>query len=668
MVPLSSKMMQLSKQMAVILACLSLSAPAWSNIEQSLDAVDKLIRMRDYSTAVLQLQSLAKKGDPEAEYRLAGLYRVGKGVARDLDKARDLYLKSARAGHADAQYSLALLIEKSGRSSASRSEARRWYEKSAAQGNRLATVKLERWGKSARDVDLQISQAGVFDAIQHNDEDLIDSLIAKGYDLNLSDAQGNTTVMAAMLAGWPRLTRTLIANTQQFDQANVRGSRPLHLASSRDYEGIVRLLLDKNVDIDQADARGDTALMLAIKNGNIEIARLLLERGARYDLRNQKNKSAVDLAYNSENPESEALFAGLGIEPRAVAETKTAVTLDEFKLRVEQQGARYSGWPLINIAIELGETGITNQIIAQGPDFGASDPDGNHALHVAARKGDTGMLGRLVSAGVNVNATNLRNETALYLATESGCLKCVQLLLKKKADPSIATKSEVTALELAVQKNHSKIALQLLKSDTSYAGIHRVLLLALREKKENLANALIKRDNRLAELDKKKRSVLWHSADQGLVSTTGYLLDTGRFNVNGEDVNGHSALTQAIKNGHVTISRMLIDNRADVSGQTDEGNTMLMLAVLAKTPDMVEYLLTREVELNSRNKLGDTALILAAGSGQNQIVEMLINAGADMQLRNEEDLNAFQIATNAGHEATAKIIHDKSNLIFKIFN
>lgn len=76
----------------------------------------------------------------------------------------------------------------------------------------------------------------------------------------------------------------------------------------------------------------------------------------------------------------------------------------------------------------------------------------------------------------------------------------------------------------------------------------------------------------------------------------------------------------------------------------------------------------REVEFDTQDNVGDTALILAAATGQKRIIGMLINAGADMQLRNKEDLNAYQIALNEGHQDVAKFIHDKGNLVFKLFN
>ena len=653
------------KYALLLLSCLMLATPAWSDHDPALREIEKLIRLRDYSEAVTRLATLAHKGNTEAQYRLAGLYRTGKGVNRDLVEAQELYRRAALAGSPDAQFSLALLIEKL---DGSRSEARRWYRKSAAQGDRRAAQKLEQYEGTIEAKNEGITGEEIFNAIRHNDEDLIISLIEGGANLDLIDRNGNSTVIAALLAGWPQLAGILIDNTNLYARPNSRGSRPLHIASARGYRSVVLALLERDVDIDHTDARGDSALTLAVRNKNTEIARLLLDRGSRYDLVNDKKKTAVDLAYADDNPATKALFASYGIKPRAVASTKQATSLESFKETVARRGTRYAGWPLLNIAIELGETSVANQILAQKPDLGASDPDGNAALHVAARRADSTMLRRLIAQGVSVNATNLRNETALHLATESACLKCVQLLLRHRADPSIETKFEVTALELAVQKKQSKIALSLVQADSSYSGIHRVLLLAVQRKMERLSNALIKHDTGLASLDDQRRSVLWHSADNGLKKTTAYLLDTGRFNINDRDINGHSALAQAVKKGHVDVARLLIDNGADLTVPTNEGNSALMLAVLAKHPATVEFLLQREVDLNSRNKLGDTALMLAAGSGQNEVVEMLINAGADMQLRNKEDLNAFQIATNAGHQAAARIIHEKSNLVFKLFN
>ena len=658
----------LMKPVLLILISLLICAPASGKLDSDLDEIEKLIRLRDYPEAVNRLRLLADKGNSEARYRLAGLYRSGKGVARDLVKATELYYQSAQAGFADAQFAFAVIIEKSNDSPSSRREALRWYQKSALQGNHRAQDKLDQLRVSPETLDRDISESDIFEAIQHNDKALLDSLISSGADLNLTDRYENSTVMAALLAGWPLLAESLITETNNLGKANSFGSRPLHIASARGYRGIVSALLDNGVDINQTNSRGDTALIIAVRNNDSDLAGLLLERGADYSLANNKEQSAVDLAYTRDDPSSKALFASYGIKPEVVNEAKAVNNLDTFKTLVNKHGARYKNWPLLNIAIELGETKVAEQIFAQKPDLRLTDPDGNAALHVAARKGDFAMLKQLLSRGAKVNAVNSKNETALLLAVESSSLKSVNLLLQNKADPSIATKQKTTPLETAVQNDQVQIARALLKIRIAYPGIHAALLLAIQKKMEELSISMIQLDAQLDSLDDKQRSVLWHSAAQGLLKTTALLIGSRKIDLNAKDINGYTALAQALVNGHTRIVRLLFEHKADFAVRTNEGNNLLMLSVLSKRSDIVEFLLGRGAELDLQNNVGDTALMMAAAKAQNQIIEMLIYSGADPQLRNKDDLNAFQIATNAGHADAAKIIHDSSNIIFKVFN
>ena len=666
------------KQVLPILIGLFLSAPAWSNISQSMDEIETLIRLRDYPQAASRLENLAQAGDPEAQYRLASLYRAGKGVSKDLAKATELHRKSALAGYADAQYSLGQLTEKADNSAESVNEAIDWYRKAAAQGHELAALKLKLLEDYIALTEQGISRADIFNAIQRNDVVLINSWIANGTNLDVSDYLGNSTVMAALLAGWPRLANTLLEQTTHPAQINSLGFRPMHVATIRSYKTIVIALLDQEVDIDQTDARGNTALMLAAKNKKTDMLKLLLDRGANYGITNRKKQSAIDFVFAADYPAGQALLASYGIgpgttgpgtvDPAATIQFAAASKLDQFKTAVEQRGGRYVGWPLLNIAIELGEIAVAREIIAEKPDFNATGPDGNSAMHVAARKGDSVTLKPLLANGANTNSINARNETALYLAVESNCLECVRQLLANGADPAIATKLEITPLEVAIQNERAEIAGVLLKSQTSYAGIHRVLLLAIEKNMEDLSLALIKRDSKLGSRDDKGRSVLWHSAERGLGKTSAALIKSGKIDINSQDTTGHCALAQAVRRGHLAVVRLLINKDAELNIRTNAGNSILMLAVLAKNPAIVELLLTHAIDINAQDNVGDTALMLAAGTGQNDILEMLIKAGADLQLRNKEELNAFQIANNSGHEETARILRERSNFVFKLFN
>jgi ankyrin repeat protein len=671
------------KQVLPILIGLLLSAPAWSNISQSMDEVEKLIRLRDYPQAASRLETLAELGNPEAQYRLASLYRAGKGVGKDLGKATELHYQSALTGYADAQYSYGQLVEKADNSPESLNEAIDWYQKAAAQDHELALLKLKQLEEYIAAQDQGISRADIFAAIQRNDVVLINSLINNGINLDLTDPRGNSTVMAALLAGWPQLANTLIDHTNHPAQINVLGFRPMHVATIHGYEAVVNALLVEGVDIDQTDVRGSTALMLAAKNKKTDMLRLLLDRGANYGITNRKKRTAIDFVFAGDYPAGQALLASYGLGPETtgfgtvdplavdiVATTQVSAVskLDQFKTAVEQRGGRYAGWPLLNIAIELGEIPVAEELIAEKPDLNATDPDGNSAMHVAARKGDSVTLKPLLANGANTNSINARNETALYLAAESNCLKCVRLLLESEADPAIATKLEITPLEVAIRNDRAEIAGLLLKSQTSYAGIHRVLLLAIENNREDLSLALIKRDSKLGSRDDKGRSALWYSADRGLEKTSVALIKSGKIDINSQDSTGHCALAQAVRGGYLAVVRLLINKDADLNIRTNAGNSILILAVLAKKPAIVELLLTRASDVDAQDNIGDTALMLAADTGQNDVVEMLIKAGADLQLRNWEDLNAFQIANNSGYPEIAQMIRTNSNLFFKLFN
>ena len=529
-------------------------------------------------------------------------------------------------------------------------------------------MKLEYLRQAQESNSRDIEESDIFVAIRQGQQALIKSMIAQGADMNLSDRHGNSAVLAALLAQEPELAAILLRNTSNFRQPNALGIRPLHVAASQGYRDIVIDLVYADAGLDEADAKGNTALMLALRNRRTEIAALLLELGARHDIVNQKGQSAVDLAYAADNPQGAALFAGLGIRPGARETAREADPVATLKTRVARQGERYAGWPLLNIAIELGEEASVERLLANNADAGASGPDGNNALHVAARSGDASSLQRVLNSGADVNALNSKHESALYLAAEAACLACVKLLLEQKADPSIANRLQVTPLEVAVQNSHGKIAHALLQPGARYAGIHRVLLLAVDKRLESLTLKLIGLDPELTGVDDMGRTVLWHCADQGMARAVKALIATGAFQLDLADNAGYTALAQAAYRGHVDSARILMHRGASTAILTGQNNSLLMLASLSGTTPLVGDLLASGVEIDRQNESGETALMIAAARGNRKLVELLIDSGADLQLRNREELSAYQIALNSGHQQVAEIIRANTNAFLRIFD
>lgn len=70
---------------------------------------ERLYLKGDYSTAVVELRSLAAKGDPDADYLLGYMHFTGVGVKRDVDAAITLYRSAADKGIQQAQLSLGLI-------------------------------------------------------------------------------------------------------------------------------------------------------------------------------------------------------------------------------------------------------------------------------------------------------------------------------------------------------------------------------------------------------------------------------------------------------------------------------------------------------------------------------------------------------------------------------
>ena len=102
-----------------------------------------------YIKALNTFYALAKKGDAKAQYNVAYMYANGKGVQKDMDKARKWYEKAAKQDNGAAQYNLAQIYHAAGESDPYRYEkARYWYEKAVEAGimeayNNLAALYID---------------------------------------------------------------------------------------------------------------------------------------------------------------------------------------------------------------------------------------------------------------------------------------------------------------------------------------------------------------------------------------------------------------------------------------------------------------------------------------------------------------------------------------------
>ncbi|MBK7313141.1 ankyrin repeat domain-containing protein [Candidatus Aalborgicola defluviihabitans] len=193
-------------------------------------------------------------------------------------------------------------------------------------------------------IGFSLSHAGsyedFFTAIQHDDADAVQTLLARGFDPNTVSPKGDyplilavrqssfkvidtllhnhatkaevrtisdeSPLMLAALKGYLAVCETLIAHDAD---VNKPGWAPLHYAATGGHLDVMQLLLEKNAYIDAASPNGSTPLMMAAMYGTTDAVKLLLESGADPSLKNAQRLTAIDFARQVQNDNAVALIA-----------------------------------------------------------------------------------------------------------------------------------------------------------------------------------------------------------------------------------------------------------------------------------------------------------------------------------------------------------------------
>lgn len=143
-------------------------------------------------------------------------------------------------------------------------------------------------------IEAERGETGMMIALRENSMNVFEVLLnAPNIDLETKAKNGDTALMIACFKGNKRAVEALLAKGAEVNQP---GWTPLHYAAAIGNNDIVRILLDRSAYIDAESPNKTTPMMMAARGGHIYTVKLLLDEGADATLKNDLGMTAIDFA------------------------------------------------------------------------------------------------------------------------------------------------------------------------------------------------------------------------------------------------------------------------------------------------------------------------------------------------------------------------------------
>ena len=279
-------------------------------------------------------------------------------------------------------------------------------------------------------------------AIRDGDAARVSALIAKGADVNATDANRSTPLMQAAAAAPPEVARLLLEKGANIAAKDKSGFTPLLVAAYSGHVATVQLLLDKGASPQEADNDGRTALMGAAYSGKEAGVKLLLDKGASLSVADKDGFTALMVASGTRNAPLVQLLIERGGDVNA---------------------ATRSGFTPLMQAAGAGAPAVVSLLLEKGANVNARAGKGASALLVAAYAGNAEIAKSLIDHGAETNVADAIGHTPLIGAAYSGSVAIARLTLDRGAKRDVQTKAGLDALMQAAYSGRLEVARLLLE-------------------------------------------------------------------------------------------------------------------------------------------------------------------------------------------------------------
>lgn len=467
-----------------------------ARVKQALAAARNAVRRRQYDKAAEILSGELLSGNAVAQYRLAALYRAGRGVARSDERAFQLTFQSASHGYVEAQYSLGKMLA-SGRGTVPDPElAAIWLERAARAGHKKAAVLLARMRQAA-------ARAGEkAPAASGTPGSAASPGAGRLEQSGLSRAKGWTLLIEAARRGQVETVREIAAaDPGQLDARDASGMSALHHAAASGRTEAAKALIALGANRFAVDGKGRSAIAHAVLSGRPETLAALLEAGVNGNIADSRGVAPLELAVDTGHCDMVPILlrAHAGVARRRAgalvhraAELCDAEVLRQLEghgyamITLDQQGftALWHAAKSGNLSAQqylaglgddpnrVGKNGQTPFLAAllgnhaqnalafleAGADPNATLPDGATALMLAVRAQMVDVARALLGVGADPDRRNDTGNSALMLAARAGNAQLVRLLLDSGASATLRNKKRERASDIAAANGHENIA------------------------------------------------------------------------------------------------------------------------------------------------------------------------------------------------------------------